>query len=168
MTRVQEHALLPVPGKKQLGDWIKHKDDNPWIFQGLCFPLSNMSHENWFTTKFNTNVAEAAHAMSQRSGKHLSLVGAIMAGERLDAQFLESHRTALQFGVSTNYSNKSITGRTQKNMTRNNKRAAKRREERKKVDESVEKTVAAATDLLMDRLINSGDLERVLGGHNKA
>jgi hypothetical protein len=168
MIRVREHALLSVPCKKELNDWLKHKADNPWIFQGLCFPLSNMSHESWFTTRFNTNVAEAAHAMSQRSGKHLSLVGAIMAGERLDAQFLESRRTAMQFGVSTNYGNKSVTERTQKNMARNNKRAAKRREERKKVDESVEKTVAAATDLLMDRLMNSGDLERVLGGRNKA
>ena len=65
MSRIREHARLATPYTKQLGDWLKYKDDNPWIFQGLCFPLSNMSHENWFTTRFNTNVAEAAHAMSQ-------------------------------------------------------------------------------------------------------
>jgi hypothetical protein len=163
MSRVREHAGLPTSYQKQLGDWLKHKDDNPWIFQGLCLPLSNMSRENWFTTRFNTNVAESAHAMSQRSGKHLSLVGAIMASERLDSQFLESRRSAIQFGLSTNYGNKSITGRTQKNMARNRKRAAKRREEGKKADESVEKTVAAATNLLMDRLMNSGELGKISG-----
>jgi hypothetical protein len=168
MSRVREHSRLSTPYQKQLGDWLKHKDDNPWIFQGLCFPLSNMSHENWFTTRFNTNVAEAAHAMSQRWGKQLSLVGAIQASERLDSQFLESRRSTLQFGVAINYGNNSITGRTQKNLTRNNKRAAKKRDARKKADESVEKTVAAATDLLVDRLMNSGELSKILGEHRKA
>jgi hypothetical protein len=163
MSRVREHALLPTRYKKQLGDWLKHKEDNPWIFQGLCFPMSNMSHESWFTTRFNTNVAESAHAMSQRSGKQLSLVGAITASERLDSQFLEARRAAVQFGLSINYGNNSITRRTHKNMVRNNKRAAKKREIRKQADESVEKTVAAATDLLMDRLMNSGELSKILG-----
>jgi hypothetical protein len=48
-------------------------------------------------------------------------------------------------------------------MARNRKRAAKRREEGKKADESVEKTVAAATNLLMDRLMNSGELGKISG-----
>ena len=162
MSRVREHTHLATPYTKQLGDWLKHKDNNPWIFQGLCFPLSNISHENWFTTRFNTNVAEAAHAMLQRSGKYLSLVEAIKASERLDSQFLESRRSTLQFEVFTNYGNKSITGRTQKNMTCNNKRVAKKKDAKNKADESVEKTVAAATDLLMDRFMNLNEFSRIL------
>lgn len=163
MSRVREHALLPTSYQKQLSDWLKHKDNNPWIFQGLCLPLSNMSRENWFTTRFNTNVAESAHAKSQRYGKHLSLVGAIMASEKLDSHFIESRQSAIQFGSSTSYGNKSITGRTHKNLARNQKRVAKKKEAGKKADEAIEKTVAAATNLVVDRLINSGELVKILG-----
>lgn len=162
ISRVRKHSLLPTAYQKTLADWLQNKDNNPWMFQGLCLPLSNMSRENWFTTRFNTNVAEAAHAMSQRSGKQLSLVGAIMASEKLDTQFFESRRTAIQFGVTSKYGNNSITGRAHKNLARKKKRAAKKNEENKKADESVEKTVAAATSLLIDRLVNSGEF-KILG-----
>ena len=50
-------------------------------------------------------------------------------------------------------------------MTRNNKRVAKKRDTRKKADESVEKTVAAATDLLMDRFMNSKEFSKILSNH---
>jgi len=94
-----------------------HKQSNPWVFRGIYFPLSNISRENWFTTGFNTNVAESAHALSQRYGKHLSLVGAVTACERIDKQFFEMRRNVLNFGLSIGYA-KSTPARTQTNLKR--------------------------------------------------
>jgi hypothetical protein len=37
-----------------------------------------MSYEAWQTTPFNTNVAESAHAMINRTGKSLKLKTAIL------------------------------------------------------------------------------------------
>src|SRR5438045_8140175 len=82
---------------KELLDWLKNKDSNPWILQCLNPATSKMSMEDWFTTSHNTNIAEVAHAISQIEGKHLSLVAAIEKAQALDNRVRsEEHTSELQ------------------------------------------------------------------------
>jgi len=80
-------ATLKSDAPKSLINWLKHKDSNPWVLTCLCYPLSSMKAADWIATSFTTNIGESAHALAQRHGKHLTLVGAIQAAEKLDNQF---------------------------------------------------------------------------------
>jgi hypothetical protein len=50
---------------KELLNWFKHKDANPWILSGISLTKTKMSRADWFSTSFTTNIAESAHANSQ-------------------------------------------------------------------------------------------------------
>src|SRR5271169_2879799 len=103
---------------KELLDWLKNKDSNPWILQCLNPATSKMSMEDWFTTSHNTNIAEAAHAISQIEGKHLSLVAAIEKAQALDNRVLDTAIAVQHSGVQYKYGNNSTSGRILKNLTR--------------------------------------------------
>jgi hypothetical protein len=116
---------LAASGNRDLLNWLRHKTINPWIFQGLCFPLSNFSHEDWFTTSFTTNIAEAAHRRSQRLGVGMSLVGVILKSEECDQEFFKVRDNITKYGVSVRYGNQSLTGKTTKNLARRKGRSKK-------------------------------------------
>lgn len=40
--------------------------------------MSKIDHETWITSPDNTNTAEAAHALSNRHGKNLKIIIAIL------------------------------------------------------------------------------------------
>ena len=40
--------------------------------------MSKIDNETWITSPDNTNIAEAAHALSNRRGKNLKIVTAIL------------------------------------------------------------------------------------------
>ena len=69
-------------------------------------------------TSFNTNIAESAHAQSQRDSKHLTLVGAIQKREELDARFFETRNARRLMGVQIRYRDNSIRGKVKKNINR--------------------------------------------------
>jgi hypothetical protein len=120
------HAALSIvraetvkpDASKALVNWLKHKDANPWVLNCLCFPLSSMRSVDWIATSFTTNIAESAHALSQRHGKHLTLVGAIQSGEKLDRQHFQLARIVQNTGLSAMYGNRSTTGRARKSLVR--------------------------------------------------
>lgn len=106
-------------------NWVKHKDSNPWILRALCPALSLMRKKDWLTSEYTTNIAESAHAYSQRTGKQLTLVGAILQAEKLDKQYFELQSNVYRFGVASGYGKKDIIGRADKNMNRQKGRIQK-------------------------------------------
>jgi len=54
----QEAKLL---NDKSLSDWLEHKKSNPWVLECINLGTSEMTHEDWFTTSHDTNIAESAH-----------------------------------------------------------------------------------------------------------
>jgi hypothetical protein len=58
-------------------DWLAFYQI-PWVIGSLIHSYSLMPYENWMTTPFDTNVAESAHAMINRTGKSLKLKTAVL------------------------------------------------------------------------------------------
>ena len=83
LIRVREFAINN--SNDVLMNWIKYKDANPWILTCVTFALSKIGLSDWYSTSVDTNIAESAHAQSQRDGVKLTLVTAVKKGERLDS-----------------------------------------------------------------------------------
>lgn len=148
-----------------LVNWLKHKDSNPWILQSLCYPLSLMKATDWIETSFTTNIAESAHALSQRHGKQLTLVGAIQAGEKLDSQHFQLARLVQKTGLNAAYGNRNTTGRTRKNLSRQRSRAEIVKKGKK--NEMTEKILMEAKHLL-DSGISKDVVEEFLTSKSKS
>jgi hypothetical protein len=102
-------------------NWLKNKEgDNSWILECLSRATSEMSPADWYSTSHTTNIAESAHAYSQRSGTRLNLVSAVLRGKQLDHLFLEGEAAQRQ-GIGSRYGNNSVTGRATKNLQRRQK-----------------------------------------------
>jgi hypothetical protein len=97
---------------------MRNKKANPWVLQCLSIATSKMARSDWFTTSTNTNIAESAHAHSQRDGVHLSLVSAIERARKLDERFLETESAVRTMGIQDKYGNNSASGKNQKNISR--------------------------------------------------
>ena len=95
-----------------------HKDHNPWILQCLSSATTGMNLKDWQTTSFTTNIAESAHAHSQREEIKLSLLAAVQRGRKLDLQFLQLEHAAFKFGVNPRYGNISFNGRRKRAIIR--------------------------------------------------
>ena len=58
-------------------DWVAFYRQK-WVIASLNKCMSKIDDEIWVISPDNTNVAEAAHALSNRRGKNLKLVTAII------------------------------------------------------------------------------------------
>jgi len=74
---------------------------------------------------FTTNIAESAHAQSQREGKHLTLLSALKKSIVFDQRSFHA-QAATRVGISVRYSNNSITGRERQKIKRSNNTQAKK------------------------------------------
>lgn len=161
---VRAETVKPNP-PKPLVNWLKHKDSNPWVLKCLCFPLSLMRQTDWIATSFTTNIGESAHALSQRHGKHLSLVGAIQAVEKLDTQQARLAQVVHISGVNAMYGNNNSTGRARKNLVRQRNRAEATKKSKK--HETTEKVLMEAKRLL-DSGISKEVIEEFLSSKSKS
>lgn len=161
---IRAETLKPQPSK-YLVNWLKHKDSNPWVFKCLCFPLSSMKRVDWIATSFTTNIGESAHALSQRHGKHLTLVGAIQAAQKLDSNHFQFTRDMQNSGVNFMYGNRTTTGRIRKNLTRQRSRAEVTKKAKK--HEMTEKILQEAKHLL-DAGISTEVVEEFLASKSKS
>src|ERR1700734_3313412 len=85
-------------------NWLRNKSgENSWVLECLSLATSKMNRQDWFTTSANTNVAEAAHALSQAHGTRLTLVSAVQIGRQIDARFAENESIAKTKGISKSY-----------------------------------------------------------------
>ena len=62
---------------KTLLDWVAFYSQR-WVIASLNKCMSNIDDAIWLNSPNNTNAAEAAHALSNRRGKNLKLVTAIL------------------------------------------------------------------------------------------
>ncbi|KAF0464111.1 cobalamin biosynthesis protein cobt [Gigaspora margarita] len=69
-------------------DWANYYE-TPWIISSLNINMSKMEHQIWRKYENNTNAAEAAHALVNKSGKQLKLLTAILNGKRHDERLLK-------------------------------------------------------------------------------
>ena len=58
-------------------DWVKYYRQS-YVIGSLNWSMSRIPKKNWQEAPDNTNAAEAAHAMSNREGKQLKLLTAIL------------------------------------------------------------------------------------------
>lgn len=160
---VRTETMKNSAGSSHLTNWLHHKDSNPWIFRCICYPLTSMHPLDWVDTSFHTNIAESAHALSQRYGKQLTLMGAIQAGQRLDSQYFRMERVVQTSGINVRYGNNSGTGRTKKNLNRRkaHSEAAKRK------SQPSEKVLAEAKSLI-DAGISAEVIEQFLSSKSKS
>jgi hypothetical protein len=108
-------------------NWMKHKEGaNSWIVKCVSRATSKMDWDDWYSTSFNTNIGESAHAYSHRDGVRLTLVSAVQRGKLLDERFLVGEHAAKRGGIISKYGNHSVTGRTASNLKRTKKAAIKK------------------------------------------
>jgi hypothetical protein len=124
-----------------------------------------MNTMDWIDTSFNTNIAESAHAVSQKYGKQMTLMGAIQAGQKLDSQYFELERNVQMSGVAVGYGNNSATGRARKNLNRRMARAEATKKSKKQ--EMTEKTLIDAKNLI-DAGISTDVVEQFLSSKSKS
>jgi hypothetical protein len=134
-------------------NWLKNKEgDNSWVLKCVSRATSKMAWGDWYSTSYTTNIAESAHAHSQRDGTRLTLVSAVQRGRLLDQRFLEGENAAQTVGVISKYGNQSITGRTAKNLKRT-KKAVKKAAKGDAGAQQQEAILARAQDLIYEGVL---------------
>jgi hypothetical protein len=119
-----------------------------------------MNKNDWYATSMTTNIAESAHALSRKEGKHLSLVGAIQMRKKIDQRFLDTMNVAVNQGIMSRTGNQTIIGRTERSLKRTQKAIAKRKEKAKE-DDSAKNALQIAERLIgipaetVDKLLKS-------------
>jgi hypothetical protein len=161
---VRAETLKEEP-HQALVNWLRHKDSNPWVLKCLCFPLTSMNAMDWIDTNFTTNIGESAHALSQKYGKQMTLMGAIQAGQKLDSQYFELEKNVQMSGVMVGYGNNSATGRARKNMNR--KMAKAEAIKKTKKQEMSEKALLDAKNLI-EAGISAEVVEQFLSSKSKS
>ena len=124
-----------------------------------------MKSTDWIATSFTTNIGESTHALSQRHGKHFTLVGAIQAAEKLDSQFFHLSRVVHNSGVNAMYGNRTTTGRARRNLTR--QRSHTEATKKAKMHETAKKILIEAKNLL-DAGISKEAVEEFLLSKSKS
>ena len=124
-----------------------------------------MRRTDWIATSFTTNIAESAHALSQRHGKQLTLVAAIQAGQKLDSQHFQLAQVVHRMGVNSVYENRSATGRARRNLNRQRSRVEATKKAKK--HEMTEKILMEAKNLL-DAGVSKEVVEEFLTSKSKS
>ena len=129
-------------------DWLKSKEGmNRWSLECLSWATTEMKRDDWFSTSFSMNIAESAHAYSQREGTRLSLVSTVQKARLLDQRYFEAKVAANQSGIHNRYGSNTTMKRTSQNLKRNKKAS----ESRKKLDprtQAKKDTIEKAQELI--------------------
>src|SRR5438552_290242 len=147
---------------RSLWIWLNHKEANPWLLTCVTFALSEMSRNDWYNTSVDTNIAESAHAQSQRDGVKLTLVTAVKKGQRLDSAFFGLQQAS---GICAKYGNMSMTGRARQNLICTQSRR-KKKQGKEKVDSESAVEMLRATNELAQRGVGIDTLEPIIASHS--
>jgi hypothetical protein len=129
-------------------NWLKNKEDNGWVLKCLSIATSEMSRDDWFATSFTTNIAEAAHAHSQREGGlRGSLVSAIKKGLTLDKRLWQTATAVQETGIQDKYGNNSMSGKAFKNLTRGES-TKRKKDERNSELQAQKEVLDGATNMI--------------------
>ncbi|PKC67255.1 hypothetical protein RhiirA1_393845, partial [Rhizophagus irregularis] len=101
-----------------------------WVITSLNKYMSKIDDEVWIASPDNTNVAEAAHALSNHRGKSLKLVTAIIQGRKLDKErftAINIHQKYTHMQAKKSNMTKSVpVKRKQNRQSNNNKKKSKK------------------------------------------
>ena len=130
MRSIREEAARQ--GNDEILNWLSDKEGKrSWVLKCVSRATTKMKRDDWNSTSDSTNLAESAHALSQRDGTKLTLVAAIERARRLDQRFLEGKNAAENMGIMSRHGNQTLTGRTERNLKRSKKAAAKKNKSNK-------------------------------------
>ncbi|UZO20295.1 uncharacterized protein OCT59_012721 [Rhizophagus irregularis] len=102
----QIFGQIKMRNEDGIQNWLEYYQ-KPWVLGSLTYHYSLMSYEDWQTTPFDTNIAESAHAMINRTGKSLKLKIAILRGWKHDECIYKRIKIHQQTGILMSSKDKS-------------------------------------------------------------
>ena len=114
-----------------------------------------MNRQDWYSTSVDTNIAESAHAQSQRLGVKLTLATAVQKGKEKDSRFFDLEQAFASHGISAKYGNMSLSGRAKQSATRNQARQRKKQATKPKEGTEVATAVLSTANELIQRGVNA-------------
>ncbi|CAG8714825.1 16294_t:CDS:2, partial [Racocetra persica] len=82
-----------------------------WVIASLNNCVSQIDSNIWKSSPDNTNIVKASHALSNRCGKSLKLMSAILQGRKLDKKKFTAIRIHQQYNVLNHGRDKGIISR---------------------------------------------------------
>ncbi|KAK7682460.1 hypothetical protein QCA50_014260 [Cerrena zonata] len=162
-------SFCELSSNKPLRDWITDKKCAPWYWALLNQNFSKISHDNWFSTPFDTNLNESAHPYTNmHTGTNLPLLEAILKTYQHDVVIAEelekyeancilpNHLNTVLHHTTSN--TRRTTARTVKQNKRNN--AAN---ELTQIQEEIEEQKAKAKEKMKELQQKQKALQQISG-----
>ncbi|PKC10022.1 hypothetical protein RhiirA5_414881 [Rhizophagus irregularis] len=121
----QIFGQIKMRNEDGIQNWLEYYQ-KPWVLGSLTYHYSLMSYEDWQTTPFDTNIAESAHAMINRTGKSLKLKIAILRGWKHDECIYKRIKIHQQIGIPMSSKDKSDFGKKMQANKRSVRKLSKR------------------------------------------
>ncbi|CAB4428174.1 unnamed protein product [Rhizophagus irregularis] len=110
--------------EEDAADWITFYRQK-WVIASLNKSMSKIANDVWITSPDNTNVAEAAHALSNRRGRDLKLLTAILHGQKLDKERFTTIYVHQKYNIPNKGRDKGLISRNVMSNKRNAKKLTK-------------------------------------------
>ncbi|CAB4492114.1 unnamed protein product [Rhizophagus irregularis] len=117
--------------EENAADWITFYRQK-WVIASLNKSMSKIANDVWITLGMptitspdNTNVAESAHALSNRRGRDLKLLTAILHGQKLDKERFTTIYVHQKYNIPNKGRDKGLISRNVMSNKRNAKKLTK-------------------------------------------
>ncbi|CAB4478380.1 unnamed protein product [Rhizophagus irregularis] len=110
--------------EENAADWITFYRQK-WVIVSLNKSMSKIANDVWITSPDNTNVAESAHALSNRRGRDLKLLTAILHGQKLDKERFTTIYVHQKYNIPNKGRDKGLISRNVMSNKRNAKKLTK-------------------------------------------
>ncbi|CAB4389887.1 unnamed protein product [Rhizophagus irregularis] len=110
--------------EEDAADWITFYRQK-WVIASLNKSMSKIANDVWITSPDNTNVAESAHALSNRRGRDLKLLTAILHGQKLDKERFTTIYVHQKYNIPNKGRDKGLISRNAMSNKRNAKKLTK-------------------------------------------
>ncbi|POG59122.1 hypothetical protein GLOIN_2v1789505 [Rhizophagus irregularis DAOM 181602=DAOM 197198] len=110
--------------EENAADWITFYRQK-WVIASLNKSMSKIANDVWITSPDNTNVAESAHALSNRRGRDLKLLTAILHGQKLDKERFTTIYVHQKYNIPNKGRDKGLISRNVMSNKRNAKKLTK-------------------------------------------
>ncbi|CAB4375450.1 unnamed protein product [Rhizophagus irregularis] len=116
----QIFGQIKMRNEDGIQNWLEYYQ-KPWVLGSLTYHYSLMSYEDWQTTPFDTNIAESAHAMINRTGKSLKLKISILRGWKHNECIYKRIKIHQQTGIHMSSKDRSDFGKKMQANKRSDK-----------------------------------------------
>ncbi|KIY48068.1 hypothetical protein FISHEDRAFT_43953 [Fistulina hepatica ATCC 64428] len=105
-------------GGKAGQDWVTHKTNSGFIFEGVCWEKSLIPKAVFQAGDRTSNIVKISHENAYREGKALTAVGVVYAGWHLDTLSLKTLNAWEQFSIRSKYKSGHRSENEEKNLKR--------------------------------------------------